>query len=79
MTCLSEDHEKMYTKESDAGTQAECGLRPKAYNTKKTLGHRYKTACKHQLASATVKICKALDGLEGFGGFRNAFGSFWKL
>ena len=28
---------------------------------------------------ATVKICKALDGLEGFGGFRNAFGGFGKL
>ena len=26
-----------------------------------------------------VKICKALGGLEGFGGFRNAFGGFGKL
>ena len=26
-----------------------------------------------------MKICKALDGLEGFGGFRNAFGGFGKL
>ena len=25
------------------------------------------------------EICKALDGLEGFGSFRNAFGGFGKL
>ena len=29
--------------------------------------------------AATVKICQALHGLEGFGGFRNAFGGFGKL
>ena len=29
--------------------------------------------------AAKVKIWKALDGLEGFGGFRNAFGEFGKL
>ena len=38
VTSSSEKHVKMHTKKSDAHTQAGWGLRPKAYNTKRTLG-----------------------------------------
>ena len=42
LTSSSENHLKMHTKKSDAGTMTGCGLRPKAYRTKKTLGlHPY--------------------------------------
>ena len=45
VTSSSEKHVNMHTKKSDALTQAGCGLRPKAYRTKRTLGlgpHREK-------------------------------------
>ena len=38
VTSYSENHVKMHTKKSAAGTNSGCGLRPKAYRTKRTLG-----------------------------------------
>ena len=40
VTSSSEKHVNVHRKKSAAGTQAGYGLRPKAYNTKRTLGHR---------------------------------------
>ena len=40
VTSYSENPVKMHTKKSDAGSISGCGLRPKAYNTKRTLGPR---------------------------------------
>ena len=40
VTSYSENPVKMHTKKSAAPSNSGCGLRPKAYNTKRTLGLR---------------------------------------